>query len=392
MRKRFLLLVFLYFSLRASIAQPSNQPSMYKFYSDIYDSLSKDPNYLNGRAPTDLSFIGLYKEALIQADRSGTPVQVLSARDSAAFLSSFYPVNAKEFVIEKAKENQIVIFNEAHTNPRNRVFVTSVLKALRDIGYSYFAAETFVNDSLFARDKHPSLFTGFYTMEPQFGNLVREAIKLNFTLWPYEAISPSARDREINQARNIELLLKKDPKAKIVIYCGHDHIIEDTIPGWGKAMAGRLKEFTGIDPYTFEQTSLTEKSERKLENPYFKLINSKNYTVLKTKQGQPFTNGKVDALIYYPRTKYIFNRPDWIFENNKIPYLLRRSDISMSFPVRLEVFYNTDDLNNSVPIDIIEIANENDVSKTAISIFRQGRFIISITNKQGKNQILKVSR
>jgi len=187
--------------------------SPYKFSSDIYNNINKDSNYLRGAAASDLSFIGLYKEALIQYDKPRNEIKKISAEDSVNFLINYHPVNARKFIIQKAKENQILIFNEAHHNPRNRVFVTSLLKDLKNAGYKYFAAETFMNDSFFVKEKHPVFFTGFYTMEPQFGNLVREALKLNFTLYPYEAIPiTGGKQREIGEAKNLQTLLKKRPK------------------------------------------------------------------------------------------------------------------------------------------------------------------------------------
>ncbi len=160
-----------------------------------------------------------------------------------------------------------MIFNEAHYNPRHRVFVASLLKDFKEAGYKYFAAETFSNDEYFSKEIHPRFTTGYYTMEPQFGNLVREAIKLEYSLYPYEArAGANGREREIGEAKNLHELLKKDPKAKIIIYCGFAHIYEDSVYGWQKAMAGRLKEFTGIDPYTIDQIELSERSDKSLNN------------------------------------------------------------------------------------------------------------------------------
>src|SRR5262249_53917258 len=159
-----------------------------------------------------------------------------------------------KFIIEKAKQNQVIIFNEAHYNARHRVFVASMLEDLKKAGYTYFLAETFPDDANFFKDKHLTYHSGYYAMEPHFGNLIRRDIELNYTLYPYEDTTrANGKFREINEARNIETLLKKDPKARIIIYCGFSHIYEDSVSSWEKAMAGRLKEFTGIDPFTIDQ-------------------------------------------------------------------------------------------------------------------------------------------
>ncbi|MEJ7684001.1 MAG: hypothetical protein WKG06_40340 [Segetibacter sp.] len=265
------------------------------------------------------------------------------------------------------------------------------MKDLKDAGYKYFAAETFANDSFFIKEKHPVFFTGFYTTEPQFGNLVREAIKLNFTLYPYEAIpTTNGKEREIGQAKNLQALLKKDPNAKIIIYCGFSHIREDSVPSWGKAMAGRLKEFTGIDPYTIEQIILSERSNKEAEDSYFKLIYSDTYSVLIDRNGAPFKSLGVDALLYSPPANYIYNRPNWVFENNKVPYLLNAKNINLSFPIIAKAYLDTDNLKETIPIDVIEIKSRDAVSGTAIALFDKGHFVIRLFDKIGKTQTFKV--
>ena len=157
-------------------------------------------------------------------------------------------------------------------------------------------------------------------MEPQFGNLIREANKLNYILYPYEDITGSnCKNREIGEAKNIASLLTKEPNTKIIIYCGFAHIYEDSVYGWGKAMAGQVKEYTGINPFTIDQIVLSEKSEMKFSNPYYRIINANTYSILVDKNDSPFNKRfdkqQVDALLYSPPTKYINEKPDWVFEN-----------------------------------------------------------------------------
>lgn len=376
----------------------NNDSAIYKFSSDIYDYIKKDSDYWRGGVTSsDLSFIGLYKEALQEYDKPRQNKKVITRSDSENFIKNYKPVDAKQFIIQKAKENQIIIFNEAHYNPRNRVFITSLLKYLKNVGYKYFAAETFVNDTFFQNTNHPSFATGFYSNEPEFGNLIREAAKLNFLLYPYEDTTRSnGKQREIEEAKNLQSLINQDPKAKIIIYCGFDHIIEDSIPGWEKAMAGRLKQFTGIDPYTVDQVVLSERSQTDLENPYFRIIQSEyhpnNYSILVNRKGEAFNNHRVDALLFSPPTKYIYDRPNWVFENNKEPYFLNAKNINTSFPILVKAYFATNNFDNSVPIDVIEIKNKNDISKTAIALYEKGHFIIKIVDKNGKSQIFKVDK
>lgn len=394
MKKSTCLITFLFCLLYSNANAQNNDSSQYKFSSDSYENIKKDSNYWRGGVTSsDLSFIGLYKEALIEYDKPRDDKKTISKSDSINFITNYHPVDARKFIIEKAKENQIIIFNEAHFNPRHRVFVTSLLKDLKAVGYKYFAAETFINNPSFAESHHPTFSTGFYSMEPQFGNLIREAINLNLSLYPYEDTSgTNGKEREIGEAKNLQSLLKKDPNAKIIVYCGFDHIIEDTLPGWGKAMAGRLKEFTGIDPYTIDQIVLSERTKKDLQSPYFRMSHYDKYAVLTDKDGKQFNNNKVDVLLYSPRTKYIHGRPDWIFENRKFPYFLNPEEITISFPIIAQAYMETDEIGKAIPIDIIEIKSKDAVSTTAVALYSNGPFKIRVIGRNGKTEIIKVDK
>lgn len=397
MTKHFIFITVLILAVKTLCGQVID-PFPYKFSSSIYDKIKIDSNqWKGGVTSSDLSFIGLYKQALIEWDKPRQSVRKISTADSLEFLTKYKPINAKKFILKKAKENQIIIFNEAHYNPRNRVFLTSLLKDLKKAGFKYFLAETFNNDTSFKNNYiAPTLNVGYYSMEPQFGNLIREANKLNFILYPYEDTTGSnGKNREIGEAKNIASLLKKEPNAKIIIYCGFSHIYEDSVYGWEKAMAGRLKEYTGIDPFTIDQIVLSEKSDIKFSNPYFQIINAKSYSILVDKNNDPFNKRfdkqQVDALLYSPPTKYLNGRPDWVFENGKTAYLLNPDSINISFPLIAKAYLQEGDIENLVvPIDIIEIKSKIEISNTAISVFKKSSFIIQLIDTTGKTQIIRV--
>src|SRR5688572_22257779 len=104
-------------------------PFPYKFSSNIYEKIKSDSNaWRGGVTSSDLSFIGLYKEALEEWDKVNIYTKTISKADSIDFIKTYKPTDAKQFILRKAKENRILIFNEAHYNPRHRVFVTSLLK------------------------------------------------------------------------------------------------------------------------------------------------------------------------------------------------------------------------------------------------------------------------
>jgi hypothetical protein len=389
------LIIILFFA--QNLCAQVKDPFPYKFSSTIYAKAKTDSaSWRGGVTSSDLSFIGLYKEALQEWDKARKYRRTISREDSAGFVKNYSPADARRFILEKAKKNRVLIFNEAHYNPRHRVFITSLLKELKEAGYSFFAAETFSSREGFQENsKHPNLNSGYYTMEPQFGNLLREANELNFTLYPYEHIVPGNQQaRETGQAQNLARLLDSVPGSKLIVLCGFSHIGEDSIANWAVPMAAELKRLTGIDPYTIEQTILSERSATEFNSPYYNLVHTNKYAILVNKKAAPFNkkldDKKVDALLYAPPTKYIHNRPGWVFENGKIPYFINKDQVQLTFPLIAKVYFTEADMTNTViPVDILEFRTEEEMVTTAMSVFRKKRFIIELVDTKGETQIVR---
>ncbi|MCJ7932797.1 MAG: hypothetical protein MUW56_03995 [Chryseobacterium sp.] len=96
--------------------------------------------------------------------------------------------NAKDYILNKSKKEEILILNEAHHYASHRTFATSLLKGLYENGYRYLGLEALGDDSINIR-KFPTIHSGFYTSEPQFGNFIKTALDLGFILFKYEAES-----------------------------------------------------------------------------------------------------------------------------------------------------------------------------------------------------------
>lgn len=379
-----------------SIFAQTIDPFPYKFSSSIYEKIKSDSaSWRGGVTSSDLSFIGLYKEALEEWDKPRPFKVKISKRDSADFSKSYKPFDARRVILKTAKESRVIIFNEAHYNPRDRVFVTSLLQSLKSEGFTYFAAETFsVRPGFKENSKYPNLNSGFYSLEPQFGNLMREANRLNFVLYPYEyRNSRSQQERETGQAKNISRLLDSIPNSKVIVYCGFSHIGEDSIENWANPMAAELNRLTGIDPYTIDQTVLSEKLNINFNNPYYNIVEFNKYAILVDKAGSPFNkkldDKKVDAYLYSPPTKYINNRPDWIFENGKTSYFLPKDSVKVTYPFLIKVYFKEKDIDDIViPIDIIEIKSPEQLDATAVAVFKRKNFIIQLVDTKGLTQII----
>ena len=165
----------------------------------------------------ELSYIGEYQKMLEASDKEMSRFRPksdsLTPKQTKQF-SKFKVVYAKDFIIDKAKTEQIIIINEAHNQPYHRVFTTSLLHDLYAAGFRYFSAETLTNYDFFInkiqKNKYPTINSGYYTREPFYGNLIREAVNEGFEIFGYETTRlrykhiPGINQREIDQAKNIK--------------------------------------------------------------------------------------------------------------------------------------------------------------------------------------------
>lgn len=352
--------------LCASIAFGQADSETYRFSKDILTQIDKDTvpwKYQTGA--TELSFSGYYQELLQIWEKNGMRKPKISEEDSLYFTTS-RKVNAKDYIIEQSKQAQIIIINEAHHIPRHRTFIQSLLKELYDNGYRYLGLEALFDSTINER-KYPVIETGYYTKEPEFGNLISEAIKIGFTLFGYEASrGKNGREREIEQAENIQRFLESHPKGKVLIHCGYAHVYENDYPAWGKAMAGRLKENMNIDPLTIDQTMFLEQADPENNHLAMQLNNTKEPIILIDENGKVFQGknklNQTDLVIIYPQTEYVHNRPDWL-TNGREGYDIPPSILEKHQPILVLAYRNDEHEKNGIPADIIEIKNNINPSK-----------------------------
>lgn len=345
----------------------------YRFSMDIESSIEKDTvpwKYQMGA--NEYSFIGNYQKTRETWDKNGVRTPSISEEESL-FFSGFTPVNARDFIIERSKTEQIIIINEAHTYPNHRTFTHSLLQELYNNGFRYLGLEALYDTTINER-KYPIIESGYYTKESEFSNLIYAALNIGFTLFGYDDFEHNGKEREIAQARNIANFIEQNPNGKVLIHCGHDHVIEGTPnnPTWEKAMAGRLKEYTQIDPFTINQTQFAEKSERKYNHPFISMANRELPVVFIDGNGNLF-NGKkgsdqVDISVIHPETKYINNRPNWLLSvGNRKEYQIAKHTITQ-FPILVLAYRKNEFEHGGVPVDLIEVNDSDDVLSLILDI------------------------
>jgi len=242
--------------LFAETAHIKNDLARYLYLREVMPTLTQSDRLIDQQLlATVEDELGLYDEALLDFpfdNRVQTPVTLPSPGDWA-------PADAATEIAKLATDRRIVMINEAHHDAHTRELTLALLPKLRAEGFTYFAAEALVNsDTDLMKRGYPIATSGSeYLHEPIYGQIIREAIRLGFKVVAYESDADALADREAGQAQLIyRQVFKNDPKAKLFVHAGYAHI-DKAVGNLGKTikpMAMQLKQLTGFDPLSIDQT------------------------------------------------------------------------------------------------------------------------------------------
>ena len=292
-------------------------------------------------------------------------------------------------IVERARRTRVVMLNEDHSSPRSRAFALEVAKALRPLGYDILAAETLMNDAdeaksaammrTFATDGYVRRETGFYSKDPTFAAFLRGALKLGYRPIAYEEMAepaPNATRKERFEHREeaqadflIARALNAVPQAKLLVYVGFSHLAEAPLEdGEGKPvrwMATRLKEKTGIDPLTIDQTEWLEDPTFSRSAGFAQIADRIAAGPAPTRSVALFADGKplvvgsyagaVDLQVVHPRTRLIAGRPDWLVGMGLMPVTVSTGLLPTSGRRLVQAFGATD-AEDAVPMDQVVVA------------------------------------
>ncbi|WP_144240801.1 hypothetical protein [Dyella japonica] len=237
-------------------AHLKNDLMRYMYLREVMPQLTRDDRLIDQQLlATVEDELGLYDEAMNDFpfdNRVQTPVPLPAATD-------WVPADAATEIAKLATDRHIVMINEAHHDAHTRELTLALLPKLRAEGFTYFAAEALVNsDTDLMKRGYPIASSGSeYLHEPIYGQIIREAIRLGFKVVAYESDADVLADREAGQAQLIyRQVFKNDPKAKLFVHAGYAHI-DKAIGNLGKTikpMAMQLKQLSGFDPLSIDQT------------------------------------------------------------------------------------------------------------------------------------------
>lgn len=258
----------------AQVARPSARQLLHRFGS-APNGLARY-NYLTSVLPvlpdenkslaqqllaTVDSELGLYDEAIIAFpfDNRISPPRSLPLPTPENWRSE----NAADAVAEQAAQRHIVMVNEAHHDAHTRELTLALLPRLRALGFRYFAVEALGDqDPDLSKRGYPDDDSGTeYLMEPLYGEIIRQALKLGYILVPYDTGTTSVTDREADEASTLySKVFAADPDAKLFVHAGYAHI--DKAPGnlGGniQPMAMLLKRLSGYDPLCVDQVQFRD--------------------------------------------------------------------------------------------------------------------------------------
>jgi hypothetical protein len=185
------------------------QPQCYKYKQQVDSIIANDTTpWRYQLCAYNYSIIGEYRLALETLDEPRKQIKSPALKEDLAnqFLK-YKPQRADKYIIEQARKTSLLIINEAHHQPCHRVFVESLLNDLYNEGYRYIGFETLDSrDSVLNKRKYPIETSGYYSNEPSFGNLIRGALRLGYTVFPYEA-DGNGKEREIGEANKIKAFM-----------------------------------------------------------------------------------------------------------------------------------------------------------------------------------------
>lgn len=327
----------------------------------------KDPAFNSGKKlpgrygdiAIDFAFAGDYNAAAEYGPKDFDSMAIAGYLDARSYLDTVSGIqykNARSYILSRAANEQVIMINETRYLPQHRAFTISLLKDLYNTGFRYFATDLLNNRS----DRQLGdldLRTGYFAAEPVAGELLRKAIEIGYNLVAYEdtlADNHSGTGRDAIQAARIASILQKDPTAKILVHAGQAHIAEDIVGESYIPMAVAFRRFTGINPFTIDQTELTPGSTFEYGRYFYSLLKPKivgSEPVVAFRKEQPVSlleNAAYDIQMIHPPVKLVHNRPGWLGVNGaRKEFAVRPTEKALYF---IQAYYLSECASKSLSI------------------------------------------
>ena len=318
--------------------------------------------------------------------------------------------DAVEYILDKAKGEKLVIINEMHHSAQHRVFTKQLLDGLWNEGFTHLGLEALGNDpvldSMMQYDRYPIRIPEMqitYAEEPQFSELVRKGFDLGFQVFPYSMTSQQRKERatlsdrrarrlyrDLSMARNIIAILNADTDARLLIHCGYAHAVESIQDrhynlGKEKWLAAFIKEMTGIDPLTIDQTILTDRTPI-ASHPFYYTREVDRATIFEDQYGIPFrpnTYFNTDLFVWHPSYHYDRGRPGWLIDQLGYESVHVKIKEVPDYPFLILAQYEHEDVR-AVPADVIEVQDEQELMEKVLVLRKGFGYRIYVKDASGR--------
>lgn len=379
-------------ALQREAARLKTPLAVYLFWRNQYAHTNTGEQAMIGQVlAAAASEIGAYDEAVQRFPYGvthvhGTPSPLPTPQD-------FRAVDAAEGIAELARTRRIVTINEAHHAAQTRLVTLALLPRLRALGYTHFAVEALdERDRDLATRGYPTSASGTYVREPLYGEIVRAALKLGFTVVPYESASANAdtATREEEQARHlVDRVFRAQPDARLFVHAGYAHVhkrndyLFDT-----DTMAMRLKRKTGFDPLSIDQTVLRPIDAIREYPDYAEL--SRRFArdtpsiFVSRKDGAAWSLEPAVydvSILLPPAHESIVGRPGWLtLDGERIPTGIALDLAAETLPVLIEARF-AGESDKAVPADRVLV--ERATNQQVVLFLRPGGYRVTAINSAG---------
>ena len=331
--------------------------------------------------------------------------------EDVQFIEKFKPVSARDYILNAAKDVNILLINEHHLVPYSRVYISSLLEDLKALGYNklFYESLSYTDNNLNERG-----FTinssGFYTREAMASEMIRTAISSNLKVYPYEQRDSQKeihekryrallrqeidelkqKNKKINHRKYdiehheefIELSTRDlsqyinicnafEPGDKIIIVCGHGHLKKKAYGGW-RPLGYWLEKDSRFNCLSVNIADAISQEDNELNN-IISIVNPNSPIVLIDDSG--LTYNKKEYQIYESRKiegLYDMNVFFPLNYHSKLElksHLKNRTSIPVAIPPTNQppfsiIAFKTTELsidNNANPFDVLFIENESTI-------------------------------
>jgi hypothetical protein len=411
-------------------------------YGPFTEAQYKKQAYAEGSA--DLSqaytFIGMYKQALIEEEKYGGRIGELISSSKVLEAKNAYP-----YIYDAIRKNDIVILNECHNIPMNRIVFANIIDSLKKLGVNTVFLESLeysVNDTMYNTNKKADARWGYYGIENAFRQVysklkqnklqicsyevshndldtmtIRDNIYIiakNDTKWfPIKAdayilskfLSKDERGwdkREVEQGLKIYQKLERNDIKKAFIYCGYAHAWRQK----GNDMVDVLEHLLNKKVYTIDQTVMNEHENKKVELPLYTKFATADYpVVIIDEQKNPLhtisvdenkpSDKTVDLVIAAPKSVYINNRPTWLEANGtRKRYALSKFIDVSQYNDFLVMVYDPEELKKKtehIPDDVFQVIGTGKEYEIIVEPGNQYQFRVVKDDKTLIDKIIDVN-